>query len=500
MSNVVDLTELDSDSDYAMHSDAGDELYVVSVKPHTKRPKLEMSEASCRSDTDLESVIAPTSAYTKVSGNPNILMTLVEGRGFASEIAYCLFNLETSHCSLTQFSDSASYSRTIYAIVTSRPQILFVPRAMGEGKSKAMLSIRKYLPWLTIVPVERKRYSDAEGMQVLQHIALPSQLTQLLRMLASNGYIMNAKLSDLGDTVPEEFANVVIKKNVVSFTTLDLVKLNNRLASVVVEINLLTEKVSEAVALLDMIVSFASYCTLHNCVVPEFSDAISIVQGRHPVLEALGREVVPNDINTADATFTVVSGPNMGGKSTYLRQIIYMTIMAQIGSLVPAQSATLKVFDKLFVRMNNNDDMPAGESTFIREMHDMAYILQNYNKHSLLLIDELGRSTATAEGKAICQAICEELINSDATVFLTTHFLDLPETLGFYENCSRIVLSETVRRIGNQMAEDGQAVQKFKAVLGVQAANMYGIRLAEKMGFPADVIAIAKQVASEASN
>ncbi|KAJ2199584.1 MutS protein msh4 [Coemansia sp. RSA 522] len=129
------------------------------------------------------------------------------------------------------------------------------------------------------------------------------------------------------------------------------VKLNNRLASVVIEINLLTEKaiqrvadvirenitilyrVSEAVALLDMIVSFAHHCTLHNCVVPEFSDSINIIQGRHPVLEAVGREVVPNNVSTVSATFTVVSGPNMGGKSTYLRQIIYMAIMAQIGSL-----------------------------------------------------------------------------------------------------------------------------------------------------------------------
>ncbi|KAJ2242057.1 MutS protein msh4, partial [Coemansia sp. RSA 475] len=133
--------------------------------------------------------------------------------------------------------------------------------------------------------------------------------------------------------------------------------------------------------LLDMIVSFAHHCTLHNCVVPEFSDSINIIQGRHPVLEAVGREVVPNNVSTVSATFTVVSGPNMGGKSTYLRQIIYMAIMAQIGCLVPAQSATLKIFDKLFVRMNNNDNMPASESTFLREMHDIAYILQNYDQH-----------------------------------------------------------------------------------------------------------------------
>ncbi|KAJ2647570.1 MutS protein msh4, partial [Coemansia sp. RSA 1287] len=287
------------------------------------------------------------------------------------------------------------------------------------------------------------------------------------------------------------------------------VKLNNRLASVVIEINLLTEKaiqrvadvirenitilyrVSEAVALLDMIVSFAHHCTLHNCVVPEFSDSINIIQGRHPVLEAVGREVVPNNVSTVSATFTVVSGPNMGGKSTYLRQIIYMAIMAQIGSLVPAQSATLKIFDKLFVRMNNNDNMPASESTFLREMHDIAYILQNYDQHSLLLIDELGRSTATSEGKAICRAVCEELLQSTATVFLTTHFLDLPEVLGTHFNCSQVVLSA--------VTEDNLDGMRFKATFGTQTQTLYGIRLAEQMGFPDEVIDIAEQVADEVS-
>ncbi|KAJ2320193.1 MutS protein msh4, partial [Coemansia sp. RSA 2702] len=243
-------------------------------------------------------------------------------------------------------------------------------------------------------------------------------------------------------------------------------------------------RVSEAIGLVDMVVSFAHYCTLHSCVVPEFSDTINVVQGRHPVLEAIGREVVSNNVNTTSATFTIVSGPNMGGKSTYLRQIIYMVIMAQIGSLVPAQSATLKVFDKLFVRMNNNDNMAASESTFLREMHDVAYILQNYDQHSLLLIDELGRSTATVEGKAICQAICEELVESPATTFLTTHFLELPDVLGVHPNCSQIILSASG--------------QRFKATFGVQAETMYGIRLAQRMGFPSDVIAIAEQVASEA--
>ncbi|KAJ2146312.1 MutS protein msh4 [Coemansia sp. RSA 678] len=661
MSEIVDLTELGSDSscfypDNSSYSD--DEVYIVDVRPPDKKPRLE-DLYSEHSDTEvsLQSMLAPTSAYAEVSGTPNTLLVLAEGRGFASEIAYCLFNIETSQCTLSQFADSASYSRTIYAIVTSRPQIVFVPKAMAAGKSKAMINIRRYLPWLTIVPFERKRFNDAEGAQVdlgledcgssddkrerslfsaidhtntkmgsrllranilqpstdlstiyarqtavlelldteelffslsaqlvdmpdidaaitslirisqattsrqsrvddlLDHIhaviredigmeksaqmtrsqrchavkdgvdgfldvsraifdKVTHEVVELVEQCAnetqvpiravyrpSAGYIMNAKRSDIGETIPEEFVNVVIKKQTV--------KLNNRLASVVIEINLLTEKaiqrvadvirenitilyrVSEAVALLDMIVSFAHHCTLHNCVVPEFSDSINIIQGRHPVLEAVGREVVPNNVSTVSATFTVVSGPNMGGKSTYLRQIIYMAIMAQIGCLVPAQSATLKVFDKLFVRMNNNDNMSASESTFLREMHDIAYILQNYDQHSLLLIDELGRSTATSEGKAICRAVCEELLQSTATVFLTTHFLDLPEVLGTHFNCSQVVLSA--------VTEDNLDGMRFKATFGTQRQTLYGIRLAEQMGFPDEVIDIAEQVADEVS-
>ncbi|KAJ2534819.1 MutS protein msh4 [Coemansia sp. RSA 1935] len=274
--------------------------------------------------------------------------------------------------------------------------------------------------------------------------------------------------------------------------TQEVVELVEQYATDVIRENItILYRVSEAVALLDMIVSFAHHCTLHNCVVPEFSDSINIIQGRHPVLEAVGREVVPNNVSTVSATFTVVSGPNMGGKSTYLRQIIYMAIMAQIGSLVPAQSATLKIFDKLFVRMNNNDNMPASESTFLREMHDIAYILQNYDQHSLLLIDELGRSTATSEGKAICRAVCEELLQSTATVFLTTHFLDLPEVLGTHFNCSQVVLSA--------VTEDNLNGMRFKATFGTQTQTLYGIRLAEQMGFPDEVIDIAEQVADEVS-
>ncbi|KAJ2800557.1 MutS protein msh4, partial [Coemansia guatemalensis] len=180
--DFVDLTQIDSDTDN--HSYGDDDVYITDVRIPQKRIKTEHNDdIGSESNAYIESIAAPTSAYTEVAGIPNTLMVLTEGRGIASEIAFCLFNLATSQCMLSQFADSASYSRTIYAIVTARPQVIFVPRAMAEGKSKAMLNIRKYLPWLTIVPFDRKRFNDGEGYNVLQNIALPSQAIQLTRVL-----------------------------------------------------------------------------------------------------------------------------------------------------------------------------------------------------------------------------------------------------------------------------------------------------------------------------
>ncbi|KAJ1727040.1 hypothetical protein LPJ61_004798, partial [Coemansia biformis] len=189
----------DDDSLHLVHGDDGlhfihdndrDGVYIVDVKPPNKKIKLEGrrggdsdGDSSNSSGVPVESIAAPTSAYSEIAGIPSTLMVLTEGRGVASEIAYCLVNLATSQCTLSQFADGASYSRTIYALITSRPQVVLVPRAMADGKSKAMHSIRRYLPWLTVVPMERKRFSDTGGVAVLQNIALPSQVVQLTRAL-----------------------------------------------------------------------------------------------------------------------------------------------------------------------------------------------------------------------------------------------------------------------------------------------------------------------------
>ncbi|KAJ1914552.1 MutS protein msh4 [Coemansia sp. S100] len=163
--------------------------------------------------------------------------------------------------------------------------------------------------------------------------------------------------------------------------------------------------------------------------------------------------------------------------------------MAQIGCLVPAKSATFKVFDKLFVRMSNGSDSIGG-STFLREMQGMAYILHNYSTHSLVMIDKLGCSTAAVEGMAICHAVCEELMDSSATVFLTTHYLGLPPALGVHPNCSQVVLSAA--QAGETLAQ-----HHYKATSGAQTELLYGVFLAERMGLPEDIICTGLAVAAE---
>ncbi|KAJ2766122.1 MutS protein msh4, partial [Coemansia nantahalensis] len=181
--DTIDLTLDGSDGDDY------DDVYIVDVKPPSKKIKLEDSDGSDDSSQALaESVIAPTSAYSEIARAPSTIMALTEGRGIASEIAYCMFDMATSQCTLAQFSDGASYSRTIYALITARPQVVLVPRAMADGKSKAMLSIRRYLPWMAIVPIERKWFNDGRGAAVLQTIALPALCVQLERALHTKHY------------------------------------------------------------------------------------------------------------------------------------------------------------------------------------------------------------------------------------------------------------------------------------------------------------------------
>ncbi|KAJ2520009.1 hypothetical protein H4217_002319 [Coemansia sp. RSA 1939] len=194
-SAIIDLTQIDSDENYEYtgFNDDDDEISIVSAWIPNKRIKTEdyyeetpteISDGFLSKDEQMAESVAPTSAYTEIQGLPNTMMVVTEGRGIASEIAYCFIDLNTTQCTVSQFADSASYSRIIYAILTARPQMVLVPKAMANCKSKAMVNIRRYLPWLTVAPLERSLFSDSDGNRRLQDLAIPSQVAPLVRIMA----------------------------------------------------------------------------------------------------------------------------------------------------------------------------------------------------------------------------------------------------------------------------------------------------------------------------
>ncbi|KAF9990044.1 MutS protein msh4 [Mortierella antarctica] len=231
------------------------------------------------------------------------------------------------------------------------------------------------------------------------------------------GYYLSTTVDQLnGAELPLIFINIVRKAKLLSFTTLELIKKNAKINDSLTEVYLMSDKIvgdlssevraevgalykaSECIALLDMLLSFAHQCTVNEYVRPEFTDTLVIKQGRHPVIEKLySTPFVPNDTYASSAkTFQVITGPNMSGKSTYLRQVALLTIMAQIGSFVPAEYASIRVMDQLVSRICNDDSLELNASTFMVEMRETAYILQNVTEKSLVVIDELGRELTSS--------------------------------------------------------------------------------------------------------
>jgi DNA mismatch repair protein MutS len=254
---------------------------------------------------------------------------------------------------------------------------------------------------------------------------------------------------------------------------------------------------AEAIAKLDVFAALAQCAAERGYVRPTFDEAsaIGIEEGRHPVMEAmLHAHFVPNDLRLgAEAhRFILLTGPNMGGKSTYLRQAGLLTIMAQIGSYVPAASMRLGIVDRIFTRIGAGDDLASGQSTFYMEMAEAANILRRSTRRSLLLIDEVGRGTGTVDGLSIAQAICEYLLGLDAQspmVLFATHFHELC-ALGEHWP---LVANYHITAVENT-ARGGAPVFSHRVQPG-SSSRSFGIEVARMAGLPPAVVERAQEIA-----
>lgn len=287
--------------------------------------------------------------------------------------------------------------------------------------------------------------------------------------------------------------------------TLELVKLNQKITDAHNEVvnmsdrtiqDLIEEvrtkihplfKISEGIAMLDMIAAFAQLVTTQEYSKPEIIPTLAIKAGRHPVREKIQHDrYVPNDVYADPSSrFQIITGCNMSGKSTYIRSIALMAVMAQVGCFVPAQYASFPMTHSLFARVSTDDNIEANVSTFASEMRETAFILRNMENRSLIIIDELGRGTSTTDGLAIAIAIAESLIESGAYVWFVTHFRDLPR-----------ILAERAGVVNLHLRVDISAnISKMKMLYkigdGYEEEKFYGLALARVVNLPEQVTEMA---------
>ncbi len=259
-------------------------------------------------------------------------------------------------------------------------------------------------------------------------------------------------------------------------------------------------RTSGALAHLDLWLSLAEVAVARRYTRPELTDdtTLEIVAGRHPVIETTldGTEFIPNDTRLADLSdgaaptrAMLLTGPNMAGKSTYLRQVALITLMAQIGSFVPAQRARIGLVDRIFARVGAEDDLARGLSTFMLEMVETAFILRHATERSLVVLDEVGRGTSSADGLAIAQAVIEHLCSvTGARTLFATHYHELAR------------LAKTLPRLGAYRMEvverDGQAIFLRRVAQGA-SDHSYGVQVARMAGLPPEVTARAETLLRE---
>ncbi|XP_068635149.1 DNA mismatch repair protein MSH4 [Aristolochia californica] len=337
----------------------------------------------------------------------------------------------------------------------------------------------------------------------LQNLKMPFNSRQ--------GFCFSIPEKDVKGKLPDKFIQVVKQGKNIRCSTLELASLNVRNKSAAAEcyvrtelcleglIDAIREDVSsltllaEVLCLLDMIVnSFAHTISLKpvdGYTRPEFTEngPMAIDAGRHPILENIHSDFVPNNLFLSEAcNMAIIMGPNMSGKSTYLQQVCLIVILAQIGCYIPACFASLRVVDRIFTRIGMGDSLESNSSTFMTEMRETAFLMQNVSPRSLIVMDELGRATSSRDGFAIAWSCCEHLLALKAYTIFATHMENLSELASIYPNVKILHFQVDVK--------NNRLNFKFHLKDGLQHVPHYGLLLAGVAGLPSSVIESAKSI------
>ncbi len=317
---------------------------------------------------------------------------------------------------------------------------------------------------------------------------VPEEWTRKQTLVGSERYT-TPKLKELEDTI----LNAQDKLSDLEYE--EFCKIRTMISDRVAEI----QRSAKAIALLDVYGSLSLVAERRGFVRPHLNDKgiIKIKDGRHPVVEQMSQgDFVSNDtyLDNRKNCISVITGPNMAGKSTYMRQVALIVLMSQIGSFVPAGSADLCVVDRIFTRVGASDDLGSGQSTFMVEMNEVANILRNATPDSLLILDEIGRGTSTFDGLSIAWAVVEYISNRKflgAKTLFATHYHELTELEGKMDNVNNYCIA---------VRENGDDIIFLRKIVKGGADRSYGIQVAKLAGIPDLVIDRAKEIADQLSD
>lgn len=456
------------------------------------------------------------------SGNARDLVALSSSikcifsiKDLLGDVSLCKFLNDVLNDFISNISDLSKISELVdVAIKENPPAIVREGGMINDGYNSELDELRA-------ISTEGKTFISEMQKREIERTGISSLKIKYNQVF---GYYIEISKSNLG-SVPADYIRKQTLVNAERFITPELKEyeekvLNSmdRIRAIEYElfVNVCKAVVSsisalrasaDAVARLDVICSFAELSLSCNYCKPEFvageKSILEIKNGRHPIVENLniGRNFVPNDcsMNSDENTLNLITGPNMGGKSVYIKQVALIVYLAHLGCFVPAEKCMLSLFDQIFTRVGAHDNLGSGESTFMVEMMEAATILHKATKRSLIVLDEIGRGTSTYDGVSIAWAICEYVHNKlSAMTLFATHYhelIGLVEELPRGKNFSVAVSEKPAKDVDGR----SELVFLYKIVEG-GTSKSYGIEVAKLAGLPKEVIMNARGVLEELEN
>lgn len=354
--------------------------------------------------------------------------------------------------------------------------------------------------WLADLETREKEQTGIKNLRIKYNkvFGYYLEVTNSYRDLVPEHYIRRQTLANAERYTTEELSNLA--SNILGaedkLATLEydiFVQIRDKIAEEIERV----QRTAHSIAQLDVLTSLAFVAEKNQYVRPILNDEgiLSIKDGRHPVVEQMIEHgmFVSNDtyLDQDSHRISIITGPNMAGKSTYMRQTALIVLMAQIGSYVPASEANIGIVDRIFTRVGASDDLASGQSTFMVEMSEVANILRNATKHSLLILDEIGRGTSTFDGLSIAWAVVEYISNKKllgAKSLFATHYHELTELEGKLDGVNNYCIA---------VKEQGEDVVFLRKIIQGGADKSYGIQVAKLAGIPTQVLRRAKKIAEQ---